>query len=131
MPSTEYPFHIHVVSSNVGTGCILVQQFPERIRIVPFNSRVFDNAEQKISTLHRELYGIVSALQTYEHYIIESPFPIYLYCDHKPYSIFGEEKDSYLIDFSNIKSSSPNSTTSKSSGQADQILPFPIFSAET
>ena len=40
--------------------------------------------EQKMSTLHRELCGIVSALQTYEHYIIGSPFPIYLYCDQKP-----------------------------------------------
>ena len=29
VPSTEYPFHINVDSSNVGTGCILVQQFPE------------------------------------------------------------------------------------------------------
>ena len=37
-----------------------------------------------MSTLHRELCGIVSALQTYEHYIIGSPFPIYPYCDHKP-----------------------------------------------
>ena len=37
-----------------------------------------------MSTLHRELCGIVSALQTYEHYIIGSPFPICLYCDHKP-----------------------------------------------
>ena len=37
-----------------------------------------------MSTLHRELCGTVSALQTYEHYIIGSPFPIYLYCDHKP-----------------------------------------------
>ena len=37
-----------------------------------------------MSTLHRELCGIVSALRTYEHYIIGSPFPIYLYCDHKP-----------------------------------------------
>ena len=37
-----------------------------------------------MSTLHRELCGIVSALQTYEHYIIGSPFPIYLCCDHKP-----------------------------------------------
>ena len=84
VPSTEYPFHIHVNSSNVGTGCILVQQFPEGKRIVSFNSRVFDNAEQKMATLHRELCGIVSALQTYKHYIIGSPFPIYLYCDHKP-----------------------------------------------
>ena len=37
-----------------------------------------------MSTLHRELCGIVSALQTYEHYTIGSPIPIYLYCDHKP-----------------------------------------------
>ena len=27
--STDYLFHIHVDSSNVGTGCILIQQFPE------------------------------------------------------------------------------------------------------
>ena len=84
VPSTDYPFHIHVDSSNVGTGCILIQQFPEGKRIISFNYRVFDKAEQKMSTLHRELCGIVSALQTYEHYIIGSPFPIYLYCDHKP-----------------------------------------------
>ena len=37
-----------------------------------------------MSTLHRELCGIVSALQTYEPYIIGSPFPIYLYFHHKP-----------------------------------------------
>ena len=84
VPSNEYSFHMHVDSSNVGNGCILVQQFPEGNRIVSFNSRVFDNAEQKMSILHRELFGIVSALQLYEHYIIRSPFPIYLYCDHKP-----------------------------------------------
>ena len=70
IPSTEYPFHIHVDSSNVGTGRILIKQFPEGKRIISFNSRIFDKAEQKMSTLHRELCGIVSALQTYEHYII-------------------------------------------------------------
>ena len=37
-----------------------------------------------MSTLHRELCGIASALQTYVPYIIGSQFPIYLYCDHKP-----------------------------------------------
>ena len=84
VPSTDYPFHFHVDSSNVGTGCILIQRFPEGKRVISFNSRVFDKAEQKMSTLHRELCGSVSALQTYEHYIIGSFFPIYLYCDHKP-----------------------------------------------
>ena len=47
VPSTDYPFHIHVDSSNVGTGCILIQQFPEGKRIISFNSRVFDKAEKK------------------------------------------------------------------------------------
>ena len=84
VPSTKHPFHIHVDSSNVGTGCILIQQFPEGKRIISFNSRIFAKEEQKMSALLRELCGIVSALQTYEHYIIGSPFPIYLYCDHKP-----------------------------------------------
>ena len=37
-----------------------------------------------MSTRHRELCGIVSALQTYQHYIIGSPFSIYFYCGHKP-----------------------------------------------
>ena len=84
VPSTDYPFNIHVDSSNVGTGCIVIQHFREGKRIISFKSRIFDKAEQKMSTLHRELSGIVSALQTYEHYVIGSPFPIYLYRDDKP-----------------------------------------------
>ena len=92
IPSTEYLFHIHVDSSNVGTGCILIQQFPEGKRIISFNSRIFDKAERKMSTLHREICGFVSALQTYEHYNTGSPFPIYLYCDHKPFLFFWGRK---------------------------------------
>ena len=46
-PPTDYPFHIHVDSSNVGTGCIPIQQFPEGKRIISFSSRVFDKVEQK------------------------------------------------------------------------------------
>ena len=55
VPSTDYPCHIHADSSNVGTGCILIQQFPEEKRFISFNSRVLEKAEQKMSTLHREL----------------------------------------------------------------------------
>ena len=76
--STDYPFHIHVDSSNVRTGSILIQQYPAEKRIISFNSRIFDEAKQKTSTLRRQLCGIVSALQTYEHYIIGSSFPLYL-----------------------------------------------------
>ena len=37
-----------------------------------------------MTNLQRELCGIVSGQQTYEHYMIGSFFPIYLYCDQKP-----------------------------------------------
>ena len=55
----------------------------ERKRIKSFNSRVFDKFEQKKSTIHSEICGIISSLQTFQHYIIGSPFPIDFYCDHK------------------------------------------------
>ena len=72
VPSTDYPFHIRVDSSNVGTGCFLIDQFPEGKRLISFNSRFLDKAEQKMSTLHRELCGVALALQIYEQYIIGS-----------------------------------------------------------
>ena len=103
--STDYPFHIHADSSNVGTGCILVQQFPEGKRIISFNSRIFGKAEQKLSTLHRELCGLVSALQTYGHYNSGSLFPIYLKCDHKTILYLWDAKDNYPIGSSGTKSS--------------------------
>ena len=67
VPSTDYPFHIHADSSNVGTSCILIQQLSEGKRNISFNSPIFHKAEQKMSTLHREQCRIVSALQIYEH----------------------------------------------------------------
>ena len=53
VPSNDYPFHIHVDTSNVGTRCILIQQFLEGNRIISSNSTIFDKAEQKMFTLHR------------------------------------------------------------------------------
>ena len=35
VPSTVYPFHMHVDSSNFGAGCILIQQFPEENEYSP------------------------------------------------------------------------------------------------
>ena len=84
VPNPKYPFLIHVDSSSIGTGSILVQEFPSGKRIISFNSRVFTKNEQNMSTLHRELCGIISALQTYEHFIIGSPHAIKIFCYHKP-----------------------------------------------
>ena len=35
--SADYTFHIHEDSSKVGTGCILIQEFPEGKLIISFN----------------------------------------------------------------------------------------------
>ena len=83
LPNPKFLFHIHVDSSSISTGSILVQEFPSRKCIVSFNSRVFTKDEQKMSTLHRKLCGIISALQTYERSIISSAHPIKNFCDHK------------------------------------------------
>ena len=83
IPDTRYPFHVHVDSSSIGIGSILVQEFPEGKRIISFNSRVYNKEEQKMSNTARELCGVVSALQTNEHYLLGSPHPKYLYTDHE------------------------------------------------
>ena len=84
IPDTKHAFHVHVDASFIGVGSILFQELPEGKRIVSFNSRVYTEEEQKMSTTARELCGVISALQTYEHYLIVSPHLVYVYTDHKP-----------------------------------------------
>ena len=131
VPLTEYHLQIHVDSSNIATGCMLVKQVLEAKRILSFISRFFDNAEQKMSTLQRELGGIVSALQTHEQYIFGSTFSIFLYCDYKRILYLWGEGDNYPLIFSNIKSATTKFKNSKSAGHVDPVLLFRTSSAET
>ena len=80
------------------------QRFSRRKENCFCYSRVFGKAEQKMSSQHRELCGIISTLQTYESYIIGSPLPLYLYCDHRPNLLLWSRKGQFLIDSSNIRS---------------------------
>ena len=52
--------------------------------VISYNSRILNPQEQKLSTLDRELLGIVHALQIYEFLFIGSPHPIHIFTDHKP-----------------------------------------------
>ena len=86
-----------------------------------------------MSTLHRELCGIVSALQTYEHYIIGSPFPIYLYCDHEPILyLWGQKVQPFhrFLKYHVIITKIYNFKVIWTP-QSHPILLFPIYSAET
>ena len=54
------------------------------MEVISYNSRILNPQEQKLSTLDRELHGIMHALQIYEFLIFGSPHPIHIFTDHKP-----------------------------------------------
>ena len=54
------------------------------MKVISYNSRILNPQEQKLSTLDRELLGIVHALQDFEFLIIGSHHPIHIFTEHKP-----------------------------------------------
>ena len=85
IPNTKHPFFITVDASLIGLGAVLFQLNEQnQMKVISYNSRILNPQEQKLSTLERELIGIVHALQIYEIIIIGSPHPIHVFTDHKP-----------------------------------------------
>ena len=85
IPNTKHPFFITVDASLIGLGAVLFQLNEQnQMKVISYNSRILNPQEQKLSTLERELLGIVHALQIYEFIIIGSPHPIHVFTDHKP-----------------------------------------------
>ena len=85
IPNTKHPFFITVDASLIGLGAVLFQLNDQnKMKVLSYNSRIPNLQEQKLSTLDRELLGIVHPLQIYEFLIIGSPHPIHIFTDHKP-----------------------------------------------
>ena len=85
VPNTKHPFFITVDASLIGLGAVLFQLNEQnKMKVISYNSRILNPQEQKLSTIDRELLGIVHALQFYEFLIIGSPHPIHFFTDHKP-----------------------------------------------
>ena len=83
--NTKHPFFITVDASLIELGAVLFQlNEHNKMKVISYNSRILNPREQKLSTLDRELLGIVHALQIYEFLIIGSPHPIHIFTDHKP-----------------------------------------------
>ena len=55
-----------------------------------------------MSTTAREPCGVLSALETYEHYIIGSPHPVYVYTDHNPLMYLWGRRGKLQIPVSNF-----------------------------
>ena len=77
------------------------------MQVLSYSSRIFDTQEQKLSTYDRELYAVIFALQTYEHFIVGSKFQITLFTDHKPILFLFTRKSNLpqmlLTKFSNLR----------------------------
>ena len=85
IPNTKQPFFITVDASLIGLRAVLFQLNEQnKMKVISYNSRILNPQEQKLSTLDRELLGIVHAFQIYEVLIIGSPHPIHIFTDHKP-----------------------------------------------
>ena len=106
IPNTKHPLFITVDASLIGLGAVLFQLNEEnKMKVMSYNSRILNPQEQKLSTLERELLGIVHALQIYEFLIIGSPHPIHVFTDHKPLFHWFTKKVTLIHAFTELKCS--------------------------
>ena len=81
--NTKHPFFITVDTSLIGLGAVLFQLNDQnKMKVISYNSRILNPQEQKLSTLDRELLGLVHALQVHDFLIIGSPHPIHIFTNH-------------------------------------------------
>ena len=73
-------------ASNFGIGAALLQsqRGTNKKNLIPANSRLFTQAELRISTLMRECTGNIHTLTEYEFLIFGSKHPTVLFTAHEP-----------------------------------------------
>ena len=82
-PQTDKPYKLYTDASNYAVGAILVQEDDSGIeRVIHYLSHMLDSTQAKWSTVVKEAYAIVYALQKLRPYLWGSRFEIIT--DHKP-----------------------------------------------
>ena len=73
-------------ASNFGIGAALLQSHSgtNKMNLISANSRLFTQAELRLSTLMRECTAIIYTLTEHEFLILGSKHPTVLFTDHKP-----------------------------------------------
>ena len=87
IPNPNQPFYAMCDASNFGIGAALLQSHSgtNKMNLISANSRLFTQAELRISTLMRECTAIIYTLSEYEFLILGSKKnPTGLFTDHKP-----------------------------------------------
>ena len=86
IPDPNQPFYAMCDASNFGIGAALLQSHNDtnKMNLISANSRLFTQAELRLSTLMRECTAIIYKLTEYEFLILGSKQPTILFTDHKP-----------------------------------------------
>ena len=86
MPDPNQPFSAMCIVLNFGIGAALLQSHSgtNKMNLISANSRLFTQAELRVSTLMRECTGIIYTLTEFEFLILGSKHPTILFTDHKP-----------------------------------------------
>ena len=86
IPDPNQPFYAMCDASNFGIGTALLQSHngTNKMNLISANSRLFTQAELRLSTLMRECTAIIYTPTEYEFLILGSKHPTVLFTDHKP-----------------------------------------------
>ena len=98
IPDPNQPFYAMCDASNFGIGAVLLQSHSgtNKMNLISAKSRLFTQAELRLSTLMRKCTAIIYTLSEYEFLILASKHPTVLFTDQKPI-IFIFTKNQILI----------------------------------
>lgn len=81
-PNFKHTFIVTTDASSIAVGGVLSQGDLPNDRPIQFISKVLNKTQQNYSTIERELYAIVFAVDSFRHYIYG--FEFIIYTDHRP-----------------------------------------------
>ena len=86
IPDSDQAFYAMCDASNFGIGAALLQSHngTTKMKLFSANSRLFTQAELRLSTLMRECTAITYTFTEYEFLKLRSKHPTVLFTDHKP-----------------------------------------------
>ena len=85
IPNSDQPFYAMCDAFNfdIGTALLQSRKGTNKMNLISANSRLFTQAEPRLSTLMRECTAIIYTLTEYEFLILGSKHPTVLFTDHK------------------------------------------------
>ena len=94
IPDPNQPFYAMCDASNFGIGAAFLQSHSgtNTMNLISAKSRLFTQAELRLSTLMRECTAIIHTLTEYEFLELGSKHPTVLFTDHKPIIILFAQK---------------------------------------